>query len=166
MNSTTDTSSTENNPYNAPNAELLNSNSSSEIHNFTRFSAWAVFFLSLFTAGIYPVYWLYSRSTTLNETHESKIHKAWLISLVAITLLSFASSFFGDSEMAIVLALLVSVAYLVIYITVLFMVRNRLQTVIQNSSNNSLSVGPVLTFFFNCIYLQYKINECIDQNPK
>jgi len=40
---------------------------------------------------------------------------------------------------------------------------NRLQDIINRSGNKQYKLGTIMTFFFYAIYLQYKINECIDE---
>jgi hypothetical protein len=85
------------------------------------------------------------------------------MSMVLVTILSFASSFFGEGNIAVIVGLVVAIAYMVIYILVLFKVRNRLVDIMNKSCTSVYKLGPVLTFFFFSIYLQYKLNQCIDE---
>lgn len=151
------------NPYKAPSAELASGQTSDDIQAFGRFTAWGVFGLSIITFGLYPIYWLCSRAGIANSLHEQEIHRAWLALLVVSTGLSFASGFFGESEVAVMAALAITLAYMVSYLVVLFSLRNRLQDVMNRGSGNSYSLNPILTFFLSAIYLQYKINQCIDE---
>lgn len=154
-----------NSPYQSPTADLINHDSkSTKIQEFDRFSAWAVFFLSLITLGIYQIYWLYSRATVINAIHEKKIHKAWLIILIFTTLLSFATSFIGVSDAAIVASAIITLVYIISYLVVLFTARNRLQDIMNTGRADAYKVSAALTFFGSIIYLQYKINQCIDEN--
>jgi len=154
------------NPYQTPEAELRSIGGNSRINVFKRFSAWGVFGLSVITFGIYPIYWMYSRSMVVNENFDNKINSGWLIGLIIVAILSFTSEFFlGQNQSSQILSLLITVAYMVVYLVVLFSLRNRLEEIISDSGSAfNVSIGGVMTFFFNAIYLQYKINEAIDNN--
>lgn len=153
------------NPYQTPEANLNISQPQGKIVNFKRFTAWGVFGLSVITLGIYPIYWMYSRALTVNDNHGNKISMGLLHGLIAATVFSFAAEFLGDSETAAMVSLVVTVAYMVLYLIVLFTLRARLQDIINvNNSPYNQPLSGVLTFLFNCIYLQYKINEAIDSN--
>lgn len=151
------------NPYKTPAADLASTDNDKSILQFKRFSAWGVFGLSVITLGIYPIYWLYTRAQVVNSNHEKQISSALLMSMVLVTILSFASSFFGEGNIALIVGLVVAIAYMVIYILVLFKVRNRLVDIMNKSCTSVYKLGPVLTFFFFSIYLQYKLNQCIDE---
>ena len=151
-----------NDPYRTPEASLVQPTNDQSILAFRRFTAWGVFGLTIITFGIYPYYWMYSRATIINSLHEDKIPLALPLSLMGVVFLSYASSFFGEGETAIIASLVITLIYLVLYFVVLFKIRNRLQDIINRSGNKQYKLGPILTFFFYAIYLQYKINECID----
>ena len=151
------------NPYKTPEAHLVQTTSDKSILAFKRFSAWGVFGLTIVTLGIYPYFWMYTRTKTINSIHENVISPALVSAFLVVVALSYASSFFGESQQAILAGLAISLLYLVLYLVVLFKIRNRLQDIINRSSNNPYKLGTILTFFFSSIYLQYKINECIDE---
>ncbi len=152
----------ENNPYQTPQARLDRPAESGDITNFKRISAWWVFGLSIITLGIYPVYWMYTRSKTLNSFHRNEIPMYLPNTLVIIVVASFAAAFFEQSEIGMQISLLINILYMVIYLTVLFTLRSRLMEVMNGPSAGKYYIGPVITFFFNAIYLQFKINQCID----
>ena len=151
----------ESNPYSAPTADLSVANDDLISGNFQRFSAWWVFLLTIVTLGIYPVYWVYTRAQTVNRLHENPIAPAWLYLMAIFFALTFVAQFLFADGSAYLLA---NLAYLVTYVGSLFKVRNRLKDLMGNSTNSAYELGPVLTFFFNGIYLQYKINEFIDNS--
>ena len=156
----------EENPYKTPEAYLVQPSQDKSILEFKRFSAWGVFGLTIITLGIYPYYWMYTRAKVINSVHDDKIPMAWPTSLFVIFILSYATSFIGESNEAIIANLVITVVYLVLYVIVLFKIRNRLQVIINRSGNKEYRLGPLMTFFFYAIFLQYKINECIDDlNP-
>jgi hypothetical protein len=131
------------------------------VENFKRFSAWGVFGLSIVTLGIYQIYWLYNRTMTLNSFHENKIQMAWnyvlVCSLIATFVVAGLEGMYPDEPQVVTLSSLVNIAYLVSYLVVLFKLRNRLAEVM------GVPLNGVYTFFANAIYLQYKINQNIDE---
>lgn len=155
---------TSRNPYQAPASDVTIAASAESIAHFKRFSAWAVFALSLITLGIYPLYWLYSRSKTLNGFHTRKIDGGLIMgAVVAFVVLVLAEVLIEPYAQSVLLAridLLSNIAYLALYIILLFTFRNRL----LDLTGSRLS--PILTFLFGCIYLQYKINGAIDERGR
>ncbi|WOX05520.1 DUF4234 domain-containing protein [Microbulbifer pacificus] len=152
----------ESNPYSAPTADLSVANDDLISGNFQRFSAWWVFLLTFVTLGIYPVYWVYTRAQTVNRIQEDQIAPAW-INLMAIGLvLSFVADFVFPEQGIVYLILYVT--YLVTYVASLFKVKNRLNSLMSKSTGSNYELSPVMTFLFNSIYLQYKINEFIDNS--
>lgn len=148
------------NIYKAPESDLSVNSSSDGVQNFSRFTAWGVFGLSIITFGIYPIYWLYSRAQVLNGFHERKIANGLLISLLAVVIGSFLIGFVQEAieEFGIVdyLAIIINLLYMILYLVVLFGFRNRLSTILDTNLN------AFYTLFGNVIYLQYKINQAID----
>lgn len=146
--------------YQAPQSVLDEASEAAGIENFKRFSAWGVFGLAVITFGIYCVYWLYSRSNKLNEFHPNKMSvallSAYLWAYVIYLVASFSSGFLGGNPVVMMTISALGLLNLVLYLVVLFKLRNRLAEVMGTK------LGPIMTFFFNTIYLQYKINEAID----
>lgn len=153
-----------NNPYQSPSADLIDNDLENPIFLFKRFTAWGVFGLGIITLGIYTIYWLCSRAGTINAMHKNQIGELWISGLVISTFLSFLSGAFGPSDAALFAEILISLVYIVTYIAVSFKIKYRLEEVMNQNSQAIYKIGPVLTFFFSAIYLQYKINEYIDTN--
>lgn len=152
----------QNDPYRTPEAQLTQDFDHKNILLLGRFTAWGVFGLTIVTIGIYPVYWMYSRARIINTFHDKKISPVFLYSLVVAVIASTATVFFGTSEAEVLASSVIGIVYFVIYLIVLFKIRNRLQEIVNQSSEKRYKINIVLTFFFYVIYLQYKINECID----
>lgn len=152
----------ENNVYQAPESTLLNSNGDNDITQMKRFSAWGVFGLSVITLGIYPIYWLYNRAESINQFHSNQISKNLINSFLVVALSSFAIGlipfFAPENAMFAGLSTLTNIAYMVLYLVLLFTIRNRLNDIIGTKING------ILTFFLNAIYLQYRINKAIDES--
>lgn len=155
-----DTNNLENSPYATPTADLDLKGSENLIAHFKRISAWAVFGLSIITLGIYPAYWLYDRSKVLNSIIENKISDILLNIFIGLVILSIAVGFWSgfSPEIAILATAnsIISVLYMIAYIVVLFSFRNRLAELTNGNING------IITFFASALYLQYKINQAID----
>ena len=153
------------NPYKTPEAHLAQPTNDKSILSFSRFSAWWVFALTIVTFGIYPYFWMYSRTQIINSQHNNKISSILTVSFLVGTLFSYASSFFGQSHAVNVAVMVITLVFLVLYIVLILKMRNRLQDIINRSSNTQYRLNRVLAIFFYAIYLQYKIKECIDELP-
>lgn len=161
------------NPYVAPDANLAVENSGSgvdAVKQFPRFTAWAVFGLSVITLGLYGYYWLYSRTNTLNDlsANENKI-ASWLpITTIAVAVVYWIMSLLPifDPQMAGslgIVSLVVSLTYIVLYLMWIFTFRSRLNLLSGANKGEAFWLGGIMTFFFNVIYFQYKINQMHDQ---
>ncbi|WP_462179628.1 DUF4234 domain-containing protein [Pseudoalteromonas gelatinilytica] len=149
------------NIYEAPEAELTQQNNGGNkpILNFDRFSAWGVFFLCLFTFGIYSVYWLVSRTNKANALAKNQVSQGLVYGYVALYIVNIALSFAGISPE---IGGIMSLISFVVAIVLIFSLRTSIKELINEGSNEPVHLGGILTFFFNVIYFQYKINEAID----
>lgn len=149
------------NVYEAPASQVLNENDASGIDNFNRFTAWGVFGLTVVTFGLYTLYWLYTRANTINTFHSTKISSTTINVFLALIALSTSASIavevYPGNEILDIANISFSLAYFVSYIIMLFTFKNRLSEIAGKSIN------PALTFFGTAIYLQYKINQTIDE---
>ncbi|NKB38689.1 MAG: DUF4234 domain-containing protein [Gammaproteobacteria bacterium] len=150
------------NIYKAPESDLSTTQNADDVNNFERFSAWAVFGLSIITFGIYPLYWLFTRAKTVNTFHSNLISPKMIMATGIIFIINIVFQVLAgvyEENMAIVSSsALINLVYLVFYLILLFSLRNRIRDIIGKS------VNPVFTFFASAIYLQYKINVAIDEN--
>lgn len=149
------------NIYEAPEAELTQQNNGGNkpILNFDRFSAWGVFFLCLFTFGIYSVYWLVSRTNKANALAENQVSQNLVYGYIALYVINIGLAFTSIPEG---LSAIVSLVSFVVGIVLVFSLRTSIKELINEGSNEPVHLGGILTFFFNVIYFQYKINEAID----
>ena len=58
--------------------------------------------------------------------------------------------------------LTIGIIDLLVYLVVLFAIRNRLLDIVNNDSETTYQLNALFTLLFGPIYLQYKINEAID----
>lgn len=156
------------NPYAAPEAEVAmpsTDNAIDRIKTIKRFTTWGVVGFSIITLGIYGFYWLYSRTKTLNNSlDEGQRIPQWvilgaLLSYVLYILLSIGSGFVP--ELAAIGGLL-AIVYIVLYLIWIYKFRSRINMLTATKRGDKFWIGPILTFFINIFYFQYKINQIHD----
>ena len=152
--------------YSAPESKLVDA-SEGDLDNFQRFSAWGVFGLTIITFGVYYMYWFYTRTVKLNEFHRNKISTALIYSTLIVYIAYTATSFMGEdaysNELFLFGSLALMLVYFGLYLTWIFSFRSRLLDIALAHGNGDFKINPVLTFFFQAWYLQYRINVYIDQ---
>ena len=82
-----------------------------------------------------------------------------VLCLLALSIISTASVFFTSET----ISNLLSILNLVFFYVLIYSMRSSLRSIINKNNNMPINIGPILTFFFSIIYLQYKMNEAIDQ---
>ena len=161
----------ERNPYAPPEAPVEDPlpPDTSAITAFPRFSAWWVTLLTIITYAIYMTYWMYTRTQVLNRLRPGAIPTPLIHLGLGAFFLYLAASFASivypesrDMEMAANVATILSAIILLVW---LFWMRSGLNSILGASRGERLWMGPVLTFFLQVIYLQYKINQAIDSSP-
>lgn len=142
------------NPYEAPQSDIQ---LESGILRYERFSTWAVLGLSIITFGIYSIYWFSSRTKTLNEITEDPIPSSFTVAAIVLYVVNILSSFVVALKPELeVISSIINLISSVMIIVWAFKMRNRLEPIMKKSLNG------VMVFFFNVYYLNYKINETID----
>ncbi|MBA4503353.1 DUF4234 domain-containing protein [Marinobacterium marinum] len=155
------------NPYAAPEAELEVPKAAGDLSVFKRFTTWGVFALLIVTFGIYGIYWLYTRTNRLNQISDDPISAGFMNITTGCYIGSVIFPFLLmplPYELMSVLSLLspvLSLAGMILMVVWVFKFRNRLNRVTQ-SKGKPTWCGPILTFFFNVLYLNYKVNQNID----
>ncbi|GAB1261996.1 DUF4234 domain-containing protein [Aurantivibrio plasticivorans] len=151
------------NIYSTPKSQVIEIDKSTV--PFERFSTWYVVGLSIITLSLYVPYWLYTRTKQLNGVVENTISEAFVNSVLGFYILSFAmvipvSMYEGNTEIELLSSIVDLVANILILVWV-YKFRNRL---VDEIFKNRYSLGNIITFFFQIYYLQYKINEYIDES--
>jgi len=133
-----------NNIYSPPESEVT-VRAYGNINLFKRFSAWFTIILIVVTLGLYLLYWLHTRTKTLNQIVHHQIStiftSAAALLLVASWAILTAELFFEEFP------IFPDVMQYFTYLPILDMISNIL----------------VIVWFFQIIYLQYKINQLIDR---
>jgi hypothetical protein len=137
------------------------------IQVFEKFSTWYVFGLSFLTLGLYPVYWLITRSRKLNGLKfVEPISEAYMQITATAWVLSYPVSIGEIYMMDNINYLMFSKAFALITAIMMlvwaFMFRNRLNAFLERSSEPTSKLGPVMTFLFQVLYLSFKVNQNLD----
>ena len=159
------------NPYAAPTSNVASDSLGQDVNKikaFKRFTTWAVLGLAIITLGIYGYYWMYSRTKTLNTLIPENKVAGWLVPAVIglgianilMSLLPLASPELAQSFALVSLPF--SLIGFVLMLMWAFKFRNRLNIISGSSKGNVFWLGPILTFFFQLYYFQYKINQMHD----
>jgi len=163
------------NPYAAPSSNVASDSLSqdfSKIKAFKRFTTWGVIGLAIITLGIYGYYWMYSRTKTLNSLIPENKIAGWLVPAVIgigifniiLSLLPLATPELAQSISLVSLPF--SLIGFVLVITWAFKFRNRLNIISGSTKGSPFWLGPILTFFFQLYYFQYKINQMHDASSQ
>jgi uncharacterized membrane protein len=137
------------------------------IQVFEKFSTWYVIGLSLITLGLYPVYWLISRSRRLNRLkYIEPVSEAFMQITAAAWVLSYPISigeiFMRGNATYLIFSQAFEIVTVIVLLVWAFMFRNRLNTFLERSSAKYSRLGPVMTFFFQVFYLSFKVNQNLD----
>ena len=158
------------NPYAAPEADIALPSSETAldiIKTLPRLTVWAVIGLSLITFGIYSIYWLYNRSEKFNAVLSEELRipnwtiKGAIISYIVYMVCSIGASFIPDLGLLTALFLVV---YVVLFVMWIYKFRGAMNTLTETQRGDKVWVGPILTFFINVYYFQYKINQIHDNS--
>jgi len=159
------------NPYAAPQAdvELPSSGNAIEIiKSLPRFTTWAVVGLSIITMGVYSIYWLYNRTKKLNAglPDDKKISKGIVIGALISYIIYMIFSIVAPMVMPELAAIggLFAILYFVLFIIWIYKFRGAINTLIATRDRKKGWIGPILTFFINIYYFQYKINQIHDNS--
>lgn len=161
------------NIYDPPKSELASAvdDRPGDIRVFKRFSAVYTIILAFVTLGLYFPYWLYTRTQKLNRIVEHQTSIVFMRVTVLVYVATYAMYFaqgyieaMGDEygllqpiDQATTLMDLTSNILVVVWV---YKFRNRLN---ETFGGPEFRIGLVLPFFFSIFYLQYKLNELIDE---
>ena len=134
---------------------------------FPRFSTWWVFLLSIVTFGVYVPYWLYTRTKILNTM--SRYDPIPIALPVALFVLFVVCAGIGlvdgiDPDRMGAKSFLAIAQWIYVIVTLIceFSFRNRLNEDCMEGSDSPYWIGPVATFFFGILYLNYKLNQRLE----
>ncbi|AJQ97881.1 DUF4234 domain-containing protein [Gynuella sunshinyii] len=138
-----------------------------DLNAFKRVSVWRMVFLTIVTLGVYPIYWMYTRTQILNSITSQGISSSVIrIALVSggVYLLSpILGQYLVGHQFAAAMKLFAVASYIVFTLIWLFGLRAEITRIARNQGQSDFHANGVLTYFFQMLYLQYKINQFFDR---
>jgi len=150
--------------------ELIHSGGSPSgpMQRLPRISTWSVVGLSIISLGIYYTYWLYTRTQIINQVHDEKIPMSVPHTVIGLLLLNFIFSIIStinpDNVDYRQLASLSGLCFSLANVFWVFMLRNRIHRMTKAGEKSLFWINGIFTFLFQVAYLQFKINEYIDDH--
>lgn len=138
------------------------------IQALPRVSVWAVLGLSIISLGLYYTYWLFTRTQIINRLSDKPISPTLVHTVLGLLMLnlilSFVSGYNPDNEDYQQLASISGLSYSLLNLFWVFTVRQRLHKMTQAGERSLFWINGIWTFLFQVLYLQFKINEYIDEH--
>lgn len=135
-----------------------------------RVSVWAVLGLSIISLGLYYTYWLFTRTQIINRVADKPVSMHLVHTVLGLLLLnlilSFVSGYNPENEQYQQLASISGLGYSLLNLFWVFSVRQRLHKMTQAGERSLFWINGIWTFLFQVLYLQFKINEYIDQHTQ
>ncbi len=155
-------------PEHSPNSGISEDKPGSPIQSLPRISTWHVVAFSILSLGIYNTYWLYTRTQLINQLHDKKIPMSVPHTVIGLLLVNFIFSIMSGvnpdnleySELASLSGLIFSLCN----VFWVFMLRHRIHRMTLAGEKSLFWLNGIFTFLFQVAYLQYKINEYIDEH--
>lgn len=118
-----------------------------------------LFLLTVATAGIYPILWLYSNYAVIDSiTKKRTADNVFVIWIAICAGLGSSLAGLGD-DILDVIALLLTLALKVLYIVWAFKAKSALQEYALNEHQTDLKMNGFYTFIFTIYYINYCIND-------
>lgn len=135
-----------------------------------RVSVWAVLGLSIISLGLYYTYWLFTRTQIINRVADRPISMILVHSVLGLLMLnlivSFVSGYNPDNEQYRHLAGIIGLGYSLLNLFWVFSVRQRLHKMTLAGERSLFWINGIWTFLFQVLYLQFKINEYIEEHTR
>jgi hypothetical protein len=133
-----------------------------------RVSVWAVLGLSIISLGLYYTYWLFTRTQIINRVIDRPIPMILVHTVLGLLMLnlilSFVSGYNPDNEQYQQLARISGLVYSLFNLFWVFTLRQRLHKMTQAGERSLFWINGIWTFLFQVLYLQFKINEYIEEH--
>jgi len=138
-------------------------------YGLTHKSIWLMFFLTIITIGIYMPYWYLTRHQRFNALSSSaEFTQAtivlWLLWFIVDTVLIVVSIVTPQSETVQSLEVIESILNLMAAIFGVWLAFRAKKILLEHLAvigRNDTTMSGILTFFFQNLYIQYKINRLI-----
>jgi len=156
-------------PEASPNSSSDNNASpSGPMQRLPRVPTLTIVAYSILSLGLYGTYWLYTRTQIINQVHDKKIPMAVPHAIIGLLLINFIFSIMSGSnpenmeyrELVTISGLCFSLGNLYW----IFLLRNRIHRITLAGERSLFWLNGIFTFLLQVLYLQYKINEYIDNH--
>lgn len=115
--------------------------------------------LTLATAGIYPLMWLYRNIPTMESVTQQKIASNTLLTWLGVCIgLSGGLSGSGDEILDAIAGLFV-IGGFVLYIVIAFKMKAGIETYAANTLQAPIKLNPILTLGGTLYYINYRMNK-------
>lgn len=155
-------------PEHSPNSGSLDDKPGSPMQSLPRISTWRVVAFSILSLGIYNTYWLFTRTQLINRLHDEKIPMSVPHTVIGLLLVNFIFSIMSganpDNTDYHELASLSGLFFSLGNVFWVFMLRHRIHRMTLAGEKSLFWLNGIFTFLFQVAYLQYKINEYIDNH--
>lgn len=122
--------------------------------------------LSLATAGIYPILWLYNNYKVIDKaTSSTTANDTYIIWIAVCVGIGGAFSGLGEDVMDVLSGIL-SIASAALYIVWAFRAKKALQEYVLNTHKIDFKMNSFYTFVFNIYYINYCINDLPEAKRK
>lgn len=134
-------------------------NNVNELKDTTNTKTLNLFLLTLATAGIFPLLWLYKHNSDIERITNTLIASNTFVIWIAVCV-GLGAALTGTGEVTIELvAAIFSLASAVLYVVWVFKAKAALQSYALNELNIHLKMNGFYTFLFTLYYINYCIND-------
>ncbi len=135
-----------------------------------RVSVWVALGLSIISLGLYYTYWLFTRTQIINRVTDKPVSMILVHSVLGLLMLnlivSFVSGYNPENEQYRQLAGIIGLSYSLLNLFWVFTLRQRLHKMTQAGERSLFWINGLWTFLFQVLYLQFKINEYIEEHTR
>jgi Domain of unknown function (DUF4234) len=156
-------------PEHSPGSGSANGDTTSgPMQSLPRIPTLTIVAFSILSLGLYGTYWLFTRTQIINQVHDKKIPMGvphMVIGLLLVNLIfSIMSGVNPDNMEYRELASLSGLSFSLGNLFWVFLLRNRIHRITFAGKKSLFWLNGIFTFLFQVFYLQYKINEYIDDH--
>ena len=140
-----------------------------DMQKLPRLSVWTVLGLTIITFGLYHLYWMLTRSRIINQIQDKKVPSILINAVFGLMLLNLSFAFISsanpDDLDAAMHSNIINVIYSLVNLYWIFLIRDRILLIANANKETGFWIHGFLTFLFQVLYMQYKINQYHDTNP-
>jgi len=155
-------------PEHSPSSNSINGKPSGPMQSLPRIPTLTVITFSILSLGLYGTYWLFTRTQIINRIHDKKIPMSVPHTVIGLLLVNLIFSIMSGANPENMeyrdLASLSGLCFSLANLFWVFLLRNRIHRITFAGEKSLFWLNGIFTFLFQVFYLQYKINEYIDDH--